>query len=63
MSRVLWQVQKRNSYLFIADCSIDTHENFWILDEKDCKIKKYDKNGKEIGRKGRGPGEFVLPEK
>ncbi len=45
---------------------VDQEENLFILDSKESVIKKYNKNGKFIGRfgrKGRGPGEFLSSNK
>jgi hypothetical protein len=41
----------------------DRNENIYILDNIDCSVKKFNKNGiflKKYGSKGQGPGEFEL---
>lgn len=48
----------------ISSICIDKKENIYLLDYKECCIKKYDKNGKflsSFGRKGKGPGELLNP--
>ena len=48
----------------VSDLSIDTDGNFWLLDGRNCNIKKYDEKGrflKSISNKGRGPGELLMP--
>ncbi len=57
---------KGENYIFgsISDISIDTFENIYLLDSRQRKILKYDKEGrfiKTIGKVGQGPGEFVFP--
>ncbi|MBN1967991.1 MAG: hypothetical protein JXR48_14260 [Candidatus Delongbacteria bacterium] len=45
---------------------MDSENNLFILDTKNCLIKKYDSTGrflKEAGGKGQGPGEFDWPSK
>lgn len=51
------------NYMFagVIDVEVDTKENIYVLDWKNCTIKKYDKSGKfvcNIGKKGQGPGEY-----
>jgi DNA-binding beta-propeller fold protein YncE len=46
------------------DITFDQQGNIYILDGGEQKIKKYDRNGKHLltfGRKGRGPGEMIMP--
>jgi len=55
-------------YMFQEPLSIDRDENgcLYILDNKACTIKKFDRNGQyvsEFGRRGQGPGEFEIPQK
>ena len=53
---------EKNLIKNIADISIDSKGDVFILDGRESKIHKYDKNGKFItrfGRKGNGPGEFI----
>jgi hypothetical protein len=41
----------------------DKNENIYVLDNIDCSVKKFNKNGfflKKYGSKGHGPGEFEL---
>ncbi len=48
----------------ISDIEVDNEGNILVLDYMDCRIQKYDKEGKylrTIGRKGEGPGEFQQP--
>jgi hypothetical protein len=52
------------NFTFIRDIEVDDEENILVLDYRDCRIQKYDKDGKylqTIGRKGEGPGEFQRP--
>lgn len=47
-----------------VDIDADPDGNVYILDMKDALIKKYDSDGlfiRNIGRKGKGPGEFDRP--
>lgn len=40
---------------------IDKYDNFYVMDNIDCSVKKFDKKGNFIskyGKKGKGPGEF-----
>ena len=46
------------------DIDADREGNIYVLDFRDCTIKKYDPQGihiKNIGRSGEGPGEFQRP--
>jgi len=48
----------------ISAIEVDDEGNILVLDYSDCRIQKYDKEGKylrTIGRKGEGPGEFQRP--
>lgn len=48
----------------ISSMEVDDEGNIFVLDYSDCRIQKYDKDGKylqTIGRKGEGPGEFQRP--
>lgn len=41
--------------------AFDRNSNFYVVDIRDCVVRKYDKKGKYIlsfGKKGQGPGEF-----
>jgi len=54
------------NYIFIRPIDIDSDSsgNIYVLDYRDCSIKKYDAQGKHIkniGRRGQGPGEFQMP--
>jgi len=51
------------NYMFrrVSDIEVDEEGNIYVLDSRECRIQKYDKDGKffkTIGRKGEGPGEF-----
>jgi hypothetical protein len=42
----------------------DNEENIYVLDAGNCRVQKFDRNGKYLmtfGRKGQGPGEFMNP--
>ena len=44
----------------------DSLNNIYVLDSKDCCVKKFNKDGRylsKIGKKGNGPGEFITPSK
>jgi len=46
------------------DLAIDPDGNFYVLDGRNFRIQKFDKDGKflaSFGRKGQGPGEFNMP--
>lgn len=55
-----------DNYLFFraADIALDSEENIYVLEYRNCRLQKFDKSGnflKTIGRKGQGPGEFERP--
>lgn len=55
--------EQDENYMFIrvSDIEVDEKGNIYVLDSKECRIQKYDKDGnylQTIGRKGQGPGEF-----
>ena len=56
----------KENYMFTypIDIDSDSQGDIYILDHKECTIKKYDANGNHIiniGREGQGPGEFQMP--
>ena len=55
-----------DNYLFYdpRNIAVDEQDNILILERGNCRIQKFDKNGKylqTIGKKGQGPGEFERP--
>jgi len=53
-------------YLFhrIKDIAVDKSGNIYIVDSSNCRVQKFNQNGKyikTIGRFGQGPGEFQHP--
>lgn len=55
--------EEDENYMFIRvwDIEVDEKGNIYVLDSKECRIQKYDRDGnylQTIGRKGQGPGEF-----
>lgn len=57
--------ENKNNFIgSVSDFSVDSQGNLWLLDGRNCNIKKYDEKGrflKSISNKGRGPGELLLP--
>jgi len=56
--------EESSVFLDIRTVRVDKDENIYVLDQKDCKIKMFDKSGKhirDIGKRGNGPGEMMLP--
>lgn len=48
----------------LREINIDFYNNLIFLDPKGCQVLVFDQEGKflkKIGRKGQGPGEFILP--
>jgi hypothetical protein len=48
----------------VSGILLDEEENIFALDSGNCRVQKFDKNGKylqSMGRKGQGPGEFTNP--
>lgn len=55
-----------DNYMFYraVDIAVDQDESIYVLEYKNCRIQKFDKNGnyiRTIGRQGQGPGEFERP--
>ncbi|MBL1212911.1 MAG: hypothetical protein HND52_06100 [Ignavibacteriae bacterium] len=51
-------------FLYPSRIRVDYSDNFYVLDNMDCSVSKFDKKGNFIikyGKKGRGPGEFQNP--
>lgn len=49
------------NFIRVSDVEVDEDGNIYVLDPRQYRIQKYDKNGKYlqmIGRQGEGPGEF-----
>jgi len=58
--------ERGEGYMFNdpRDIDADKEGNIYVLDSRDCTIKKYNPEGKylkNIGREGEGPGEFQRP--
>ena len=52
------------AFYSIGSIIADDDGNIYVCETFDCRIKKFDRNGNYLltfGRKGRGPGEFLLP--
>ena len=54
------------NYLFYraTDVAVDEQDNIYVLEYRNCRIQKFDRNGnylQTIGKKGQGPGEFERP--
>ncbi len=57
-----------SNYLFyrVRDIEVDNQGNIYVGDMSNCRVQKFNKNGKyikTIGRQGQGPGEFERPTK
>jgi hypothetical protein len=57
------EAEGREEYMFseIQTVAVDEEENIYVVDEKECHIKVFGKNGeyfRTIGKKGQGPGEI-----
>ncbi len=64
LEKVVPLSEEKNLIGSIRDFSVDTENNFWILDSRQCKLYKYTPDGKfisYIGGVGQGPGEFGKP--
>jgi len=58
--------EEDENYIFyrLSGIAVDQEENIFVLDDGECRIQKFDRNGnylQTIGRKGQGPGEFEQP--
>lgn len=58
--------EEDENYMFyrLTGIAVDQQENIFVLDDGECRIQKFDRNGnylQTIGRKGQGPGEFEQP--
>lgn len=58
--------EEDENYLFYqaVDIAVDRDANIYVVGYKNCRIQKFDRDGKyiqTIGRKGQGPGEFEGP--
>ena len=57
-----------SNYLFylVRDIEVDNQGNIYVGDMSNCRVQKFNKDGKyiqTIGRQGQGPGEFERPTK
>ena len=53
---------EKYSFMVITDVEVDDQGNLYVIDPRQYRIQKFDKDGKylsTIGRKGEGPGEFM----
>jgi len=58
--------EEDENYMFwrVTQILVDNEMNIYVLDHRNCHVKKFNKDGKyirTIGRKGQGPGEFQQP--
>lgn len=58
--------EEDDNYLFygIGDIQVDNEGNIYVLERRNVRVQKFDKNGNyncTIGKKGQGPGEFLMP--
>jgi hypothetical protein len=52
------------AFNYPSDVAVDAAGNFYVLDSANARIQKFGPDGKylaTIGRKGQGPGEFMMP--
>ena len=48
----------------VSVVTLDSEENIYVLDSGNCRVQKFDRDGRYLltyGRKGQGPGEFTNP--
>lgn len=56
--------EEKYQFYEVTDIALDSLGNIYVLDGKDCQIKKFNSSGhylQSIGKKGQGPGEFERP--
>lgn len=58
--------EEDENYMFyrVRGVAVDEQDNIYVSDMSNCRIQKFDKNGRyimTIGRQGQGPGEFEQP--
>ncbi len=63
---IIKESETDENYMFyrVSDIGVDSKGNIYVVDSGNCRVQKFDKNGryiKTIGRKGQGPGEFEFP--
>ena len=55
---------KNYFFYVVKDIAVDSEGNIYVVDARNYRIQKFDRNGKylqTIGRQGQGPGEFQRP--